>query len=253
MTRFAGKRVLITGGASGIGAAAAHLVAAEGGRVFIGDINPAGWMTTAAAINAAGGWAAGAGVDVASSSGVRGLIRQAVDGMGGLDVIVNVAGIQCAAALEDTDEEDWDRQFAVNTGGVFLTCKYGVPHLRAAGGGAIVNVASVSAIKAFSGLAAYCASKGAVLALTRALAIELAPGRTRVNCVCPGWTDTPFNDPVISYRGGREAHERQVALEVPLGRQAQPADIADVIGFLASDQARYVTGQTLVADGGMAC
>lgn len=253
MTRFAGKRVLITGGASGIGAATARLAAAEGGRVFIGDINPAGWMSTAAEIEASGGWAAGAGVDVASASGVQGLIEQAVKAMGGLDVIVNVAGIQRAAALEVTSEEDWDRQFAVNTRGVFLTCKYGVPYLRMAGGGAIVNVASVSVLMAFGGLAAYAASKGAVVALTRTLAAELAPDQIRVNCVCPGWTDTPFNDPVVEYRGGREAHEVQLAIEVPLGQQAQPEDIADVIGFLASGQARYVTGQTLVADGGMSC
>jgi NAD(P)-dependent dehydrogenase (short-subunit alcohol dehydrogenase family) len=248
MGRFESKRVIVTGAASGIGAATARLLEAEGAHVAAVDVNAARLVVAPASERTVPVIA-----DVSDSGAVQDMIRQAVLVLGGLDVIVNVAGIQRAATLEVTSEEDWDRQFAVNARSVFLTARYGVPHLRAAGGGAIVSVASVSALKAFSGLGAYAASKGAVVALTGVLAAELAAGGIRVNCVCPGWTDTPFNDPVVAHRGGRARHEELVAGEVPLGRQAQPADIAEVIAFLASDAAGYVTGQTVVADGGMSC
>jgi NAD(P)-dependent dehydrogenase (short-subunit alcohol dehydrogenase family) len=253
VARFTGKRAIITGGASGIGAATAQLLALEGARVVIGDIAPGQMQETVMAIQAEGGSADSVYANVGDRRGVRDLLDHGALTLGGLDIIVNVAGVQRAAPVAETREEDWEQQFDVNARAVYLTARHGVPYLRRAGAGVIVNVASVSAFRAFPGLGVYAASKAAVITLSRVMAVELAPDNIRVVCVAPGWTDTAFNNPVIGHRGGREQHEKLIAAEVPLGRQAAPAEIASVIAFAASDDASYLTGQVLTVDGGMTC
>jgi len=139
----------------------------------------------------------------------------------------------------------------VNVRSCFLTSKYAVPHLKASGGGSIVTTSSLAGVKGFAGMTAYCASKGAVIAFTRALAVELASDNIRANTLCPGWVDTPFNDPVISFQGGPNAHAEIVAASVPLGREAAPPEMASWLVFLVSDEASYMTGQAINVDGGL--
>ncbi len=249
--RFSGKRAVITGAASGIGQATARLLSSEGADVVLADVNEQGMADTVASIKASGNTASAITADVADSQAVRILVERAAEVMGGLDVIINVAGIQRSAAIEETGEDSWDRQFAVNVRSVFLMAKYAIPRMRAAGGGAFVSVASIAALKGISGLSAYSASKGAIVSLTRTLAVEVARDNIRVSCLCPGWVDTPFNDPVVSFMGGRQAHAAMVAREVPLGRQGEPPEMAEALAFLASDAASYLTGQAIVVDGGI--
>jgi len=249
--RFEGKRAVITGAASGIGRATARLLSGEGADVVVADVNEPGVAETAAQVKAADGRAAAITADVSDPAAVRDLVERAAGVMGGLDIVINVAGIQRSAAVEETEASSWDQQFAVNVRSVFLMAKYAVPQLRAAGGGAFVSVASIAALKGISGLTAYSASKGAIVSFTRTLAVEVARHGIRVSCLCPGWVDTPFNDPVVAFMGGREAHTAMVASEVPLGRQGQPPEMAEALAFLASDAASYLTGQAIVVDGGI--
>jgi dihydroanticapsin dehydrogenase len=249
--RFEGKRAVITGAASGIGRATARLLSGEGADVVLADVNEPGITETAALVKAAGGRATAIAADVSAPEAVRDLVERAAGVMGGLDIIINVAGIQRSAAVEETEADSWDQQFAANVRSVFLMAKYAVPLMRAAGGGAFVAVASIAALKGISGLTAYSASKGAIVSFTRTLAVEVAHDNIRVSCLCPGWVDTPFNDPVVTFMGGREAHSAMVAGEVPLGRQGQPPEMAEALAFLASDAASYLTGQAIVVDGGI--
>lgn len=249
--QLSGKAVVITGAATGIGRAAAQLLAREGAAVVIGDINLAGAAEVVETITAAGGRAWAVRVDVASAAEMQALMTTAADQMGGIDVIVNNAGVQRSGLTVDFAEHDWDLLMAVNPRSCFFGAKYGIPHLKARGGGAIVNVASLAGLKGGPGMAAYSASKGAIVAFGKALAAEVARDRIRVNTICPGWIDTPFNQPAIDFMGGRDAQEAAIAQIVPMGRQGTPNEIATGILFLASDAASYMTGQTLVVDGGV--
>lgn len=249
--QLSGKAVVITGAATGIGRAAAQLLAREGAAVVIGDINLAGAAEVVETITAAGGRAWAVCVDVASADEMQVLMTTAADQMGGIDVIVNNAGAQRSGLTVDFAEHDWDLLMAVNPRSCFFGAKYGIPHLKARGGGAIVNVASLAGLKGGPGMAAYSASKGAIVAFGKALAAEVARDRIRVNTICPGWIDTPFNQPAIDFMGGRDAQEAAIAQIVPMGRQGTPNEIATGILFLASDAASYMTGQNLVVDGGV--
>lgn len=246
-----GRRVVITGAASGIGRETALVLAREGATVVIGDINEAGAAATAADIEAAGGRAWAVGTDVTSAAEMERLMASAAERMGGIDTIINNAGVQRSGRVDAFAEADWDLLMEVNPKSCFLGVKYGVPYLRAAGGGAIVNTASLAGLKGGPGMTAYSASKGAIVAFTKALAAELAPDGIRVNAMCPGWIDTPFNQPAIEFMGGRAAQEAVVARIVPLGRQGTPAEIAAGMLYLASDASSYLTGQSLVIDGGV--
>jgi NAD(P)-dependent dehydrogenase (short-subunit alcohol dehydrogenase family) len=249
--QLSGKLAVITGAATGIGRATALLFAQEGATVVIGDINEEGGRQTAADIEVAGGRASFGRCDVTEAAGVEALMRAAAETMGGIDIIVNNAGAQRSGRVTEFAEEEWDLLMRVNPRSCFLGVKYGVPYLRQRGGGAIVNVASLAGLKGGPGMTAYSASKGAIVAFTKALAAELAPDGIRVNAMCPGWIDTPFNQPAIEFMGGRVAQDQVVQQIVPMARQGTPEEIASGMLFLASDASSYMTGQSLVIDGGV--
>ncbi|MDP8925398.1 MAG: SDR family oxidoreductase [Actinomycetota bacterium] len=244
------KVAVITGAATGIGRATALLFAREGASVIVADINESEAQRTVGDIEDEGGGARFMRIDVSEAEDVRALMEVAAEEMGGIDAIVNNAGAQRSGAVTEFEESEWDLLMRVNPRSCFLGAKYGVPYLRERGGGSIVNVSSLAGLKGGSGMTAYSASKGAIIAFTRALAEELAPDNIRANSVCPGWIDTPFNEPAIEFMGGRAQQEEMVQQTVPLKRQGTPEEIAPGILYLASDASSYVTGQELVIDGG---
>ena len=250
-TQLEGKLAVITGAATGIGRATALLFAREGAAVVIGDVNEAGGRQTAADIETEGGHAWFNRCDVTQATDMETLMRVAAETMGGIDVVVNNAGAQRSGPVTDFAEDEWDLLMRVNPKSCFLGVKYGVPHLRERGGGVIVNVASLAGLKGGPGMSAYSASKGAIVAFTKALAPELAPDGIRINAMCPGWIDTPFNQPAIDFMGGRDAQAQVVQQIVPLQRQGTPEEIASGMLFLASNASSYMTGQMLVIDGGV--
>jgi NAD(P)-dependent dehydrogenase (short-subunit alcohol dehydrogenase family) len=244
------KVAIITGAATGIGRATALLFAKEGASVVVADINEDDAQRTVADIEDKGGSARFVQTDVSEAEDVQALMERSAEEMGGIDVIVNNAGAQRSGAVTEFEESEWDLLMRVNPRSCFLGAKYGVPYLRERGGGSIVNVSSLAGLKGGPGMTAYSASKGAIIAFTRALAEELAPDNIRANSVCPGWIDTPFNEPAIEFMGGRAQQEEMVQQTVPLKRQGRPEEIAPGILYLASDASSYVTGQELVIDGG---
>ena len=244
------KVAIITGAATGIGRATALLFAKEGASVVVADINEDDAQRTVADIEDKGGSARFVQTDVSEAEDVQALMERSAEEMEGIDVIVNNAGAQRSGAVTEFEESEWDLLMRVNPRSCFLGAKYGVPYLRERGGGSIVNVSSLAGLKGGPGMTAYSASKGAIIAFTRALAEELAPDNIRANSVCPGWIDTPFNEPAIEFMGGRAQQEEMVQQTVPLKRQGTPDEIAPGILYLASDASSYVTGQELVIDGG---
>ena len=197
-----GKVAIITGAATGIGRATALLFAGEGASVVIADVNEDDAQRTVANIEDEGGSARFVQADVSEAEDVQALMERTAEEMGGIDVIVNNAGAQRSGAVTEFEESEWDLLMRVNPRSCFLGAKYGVPYLRERGGGSIVNVSSLAGLKGGPGMTAYSASKGAIIAFTRALAEELALDNIRANSVCPGWIDTPFNEPAIEFMGG---------------------------------------------------
>jgi NAD(P)-dependent dehydrogenase (short-subunit alcohol dehydrogenase family) len=245
-----GRRAIVTGAAANIGAATAARFAQEGARVVLVDRNPA-VAETAAAIAATGADATALLADVSAAAAVADMAAAAVERMGGVDILVNNAAIHRVGPVTEFSVSDWDDTFAVNVRSCFLTARALVPHLRSAGGGAIVNTSSQVGLHGAPGATAYSASKGAIIAFTKALALELAGDGIRVNAICPGWVDTAFNAPAIAMLGGAEAHAELVRTSVPLGRQARPSEIAAGTLFLVSEASSYMTGQVLPIDGGV--
>lgn len=251
---LAGKVAVVSGASRGIGRAAAERLAAAGAAVAVGGLEPDEVEQVAAGIRARGGQAVGHAGDVSRAEAARALVQAATDAFGGVDVLVNSAGIQAYGTVEDTDEDLWDRVLAVNLKAMYLTAKHAVPSMRGRGGGAVVNVASVQGLAAQTRVVAYAASKGGVLALTRAMAVDHAPEGIRVNAVCPGSVDTPMlRAAAEKFRGEQTVEEvlRTWGRAHPLGRVATPAEVAEVITFLASPRASFVTGAAYTADGGL--
>ncbi len=248
--RLAGRKAIVTGGAAGIGQATALLFAQEQAQVIIADLNRAAGEAAAAQIRDAGGQAWFVQADVSDAGQVKALLAAAASHMGAIDILVNNAGRQLCGRLTEFPDADWEALMAVNVRSCFLMAKYGVPYLRQRQGAAIVNVGSTAGLRGGAGGVAYAASKGAIIAFSRALALEVSGDGIRVNCICPGWIDTPFNQPIIGFMGGRERQAEAVAQGVPMRRQGAPDEIATGILFLASAEAAYMTGQNLVIDGG---
>lgn len=245
-----GKRAIVTGAASGIGRATAELLAAEGASVVLADIDAAAADAAVAAIRAAGGRAIFVRCDVTSSADCAAAVETAVERFGGLDILCNNAGIIRRADVVETTEEEWARVMAVNVTSVFLMSKHAIPVMARGGGGAIVNTGSGWGLKGGDRAASYCASKAAVVNLTRAMAIDHGPQGIRVNCVCPGDTDTAMLRDEARQLGADEAAFLAGSADRPLARLGTPADIARAMLFLATDASSWVTGTTLVVDGG---
>ncbi|HVH05008.1 MAG TPA: glucose 1-dehydrogenase [Myxococcota bacterium] len=245
--RLAGKVALITGGGSGIGLEAARLFAAEGAKLLLVDADA---QRGQAAEKELGGAAAFLHADVSQASEVEAAIAQAERRFGALHVLFNNAGIfpDGDGLPEETDESVFDRVIAVNLKGVFFGCKYGIPALRRAGGGSIVNTASfVALMGAATAQIAYTASKGAVLAMTREIAVAHAKQGIRANALCPG----PVNTPLLAQLLAQPAARARRLVHVPMGRLAEAKEIAQAALFLASDESSYVNGATFVVDGGI--
>ncbi len=245
--RLVGKRIIITGAVSNIGKEAVRGFVAEGARVVIGDRDEAG----AATAREFGEAARFIKVDVTSEDSVRALVEQGAAWLGGLDVLCQNAGLQHSGAVTEFDAGKWDALFAVNARAHFFGAKYAVPLLRRNGKGSIINTSSLAGKRGGPGMTAYSASKGAVIAFTTALAMELAGDNIRVNAICPGWVDTAFNQPAIDFMGGATAQAQAVSAVVPMGRQAQSSEIAPMFVYLASDESSYMTAQAITIDGGV--
>jgi meso-butanediol dehydrogenase/(S,S)-butanediol dehydrogenase/diacetyl reductase len=247
--RFAGKVVFVTGAASGIGRATATLFAEEGAKVYAVDVDRDGLSRTLVGIRETSGTADGRPCDVADMAAVQAAVDAAVAAFGGLDVLCNVAGIGCFKRFEELTEEDWNRTFAVNVTGMFHTVRAALPHLLTPPAGSVVNVGSTASLRGNAYASQYAASKAAVLLFTRSLALEFATRDLRFNCVCPGGVKTPLGRHFLR-REDFEQHVIDYQAPPKLGHFADPIDIARIIAFLASDDARMINGAALTADGG---
>jgi NAD(P)-dependent dehydrogenase (short-subunit alcohol dehydrogenase family) len=249
-----GKVAVVAGGSLGIGRATARRLAEEGAAVVLCGHDDASVEDALAELRGAGLEVDGRRADVTSSAEVGALVGLAAARYGGVDILVNSAGIQRYGTVVDTSEALWDEVLAVNLKGMFLMAKHCVPELRRRGGGAIVNVASVQAFAAQGAVAAYAASKGGVVALTKAIAVDHAVENIRCNAVCPGSVDTPMLRFAANLLKGDRSEEDMVRAwggSHPLGRVARPEEVAEVIAFLVGDRASFVTGAELKVDGGL--
>ena len=244
MARFEAKRVLVTGAAAGFGEAIARGFAAEGARVLVTDIDEAGAKRVSESLRGA----LSCRLDVTDEVATKAAVELAVAEWGGLDIVCPNAGLpHMTMPLIDLPTEDFDRTFAVNTRSVYFAAKYAVPHLS--DGGSIISTASIGGLRPRPGLTAYNASKGAVVTLTRGLAAELAP-KIRVCCVTPVSAPTGFDKNAVGIASLPEPLEAQIVAGIPMGRRAEASDVANAILFLASDDARFLTGVCLDVDGG---
>jgi NAD(P)-dependent dehydrogenase (short-subunit alcohol dehydrogenase family) len=249
--RVEGKVAIVTGAGVGIGRATCIRLAEEGARVVVTTRTQAHLDEAAEAVAAACGREPVARVlDVVDDEAIERLVDEVARSEGRIDVVCNNAGIDLPAApgIEDVEDDDWERLFEVNVTGVFRMCRAVLPHMPA--GGSIVNVGSINSFVAFPNAVPYTATKGAVLMLTRALAVEVAPRNIRVNCVCPGIIDTPLTRSFLEIADDPEALEAEYAAAAPLGRMGTAREVADCALFLASDESSFVTGAALLVDGG---
>ena len=237
-----GKTAFVTGGCGGIGAAICARFAAEGARVVAADIQPGETSPPGVEFRQ---------YDVTSEDIVASTFSALERQWPQLDILVNAAGIEIEKTIENTTLEEWNRVFAINVTGMFLTSKYALPLLRKSGGASVINFGSYDGYIADPGLAAYCASKGAVHALTRAMACDHGPEGIRVNAICPGYVNTPMLQSFFGESGDIESLQQAVRDVHPLRTYGEPEDIANLVNWLASDEARYASGQLWVLDGGL--
>jgi NAD(P)-dependent dehydrogenase (short-subunit alcohol dehydrogenase family) len=250
MGRLEGKVALITGGASGMGMIAAHLFASEGAKVVLTDVSDDAGEQVAEKIRADGGEATYVHADVSSETDAKAMVDTAVATYGGLTILYNNAGVMLGddGSVHSTDESTWDATLAINVKGVAHGCKYGIPSIIGSGGGSVINVASfVAWMGAATSQTAYTASKGAVLAMTREMAVEYARQGVRCNALCPGPIDTPLLSELLS---DPERRQRRF-VHIPMGRLGQAEELARAALFLASDDSSYMTGTSLIVDGGI--
>jgi NAD(P)-dependent dehydrogenase (short-subunit alcohol dehydrogenase family) len=250
--RLKDKVALITGAASGIGRSTALLFGQEGAKVMCADIDGEGADQVAQQIAETGGEAASVPADVAQAADAERMVRETVERWGRLDVLVNNAGIYFVLPLTQVPEEEWDRLMGINLKGVYLGCKYAIPQMVRQGKGAIVNTASIAGLRGFANWTTYCTSKGGVVQLTKALAMEVARMNVRVNAVCPGIIDTGMLDQAVVMQGVEKAELASTIGEShPMGRIGRPEEVAAAILFLASEEASFITGVPLSVDGGL--
>jgi NAD(P)-dependent dehydrogenase (short-subunit alcohol dehydrogenase family) len=251
MGEFAGKVIMVTGGGSGIGRATAQLFGREKALVAVLDWNGSAAEETALAVQREGGEALPITADVSKGRDVQDAIEAIVSRHGRIDVLFACAAVQITKSAADTDEGEWDRLYAVNLKGTFLCCKYVIPVMQRQKSGNIVIASSGHAFVTYPNSSAYAGTKGGLLAFMRGVALDYATYGIRVNCVVPGATDTSLLRSYLNSCADPEAEEQRIVEGIPLGRLAQPQDIAKAVRFLASNDAGYITGTWLAVDGGL--
>lgn len=248
--RLGGKTAIVTGSGSGIGRAVARAFAKEGAEVCIADRDETAGATTVADIAAQGGKAFAVTTDVSHSASVRQMVERAHSQWGRIDILVNNAGYGIAGTVVDTCEDDWNALIATNLNGVYFACRSVIPIMQEQGGGSIINTASAVSTVGIADRAAYVASKGAVAALTRAMAIDHADHKIRVNCIGAGTVDSPYYDQILANSPDAAHLRRQLEQRQVMNRLGRPEEIAAAMVFLASDESSFCTGSTLMVDGG---
>ena len=251
MKKFESKTVVVAGGGSGIGEATAIAAAAEGAAVAIFDINEKNAKNTANEITAKGGNALAIATDVTKMVETEEAINKVISTFGSINFLCNSAGLQSYGTVVSTDEESWDKTMEVNLKSIYVVSRFCIPEIQKQGGGAVVNISSVQGLRCQTNVAAYAASKGASIALTRSMALDHADQNIRVNCICPGSVDTPM----LRYGAGKHGDVEEVlklwGSQHPIGRIGTAAEIAQTVLFLFSDAAGFMTGQPVVVDGGL--
>ncbi len=248
MDRLGGKRAIVTGAGSGIGRAIAIRLASEGARVILADLDEEAAEEVAEEID---GETLVHRADVTKTADVETLVARAVSEWGGLDVMVNNAGVGVAANIVDATEEDYERMMDVCVRGTFLGMKHAVPAIRDSGGGSVINMSSVAALIGISDRAIYCAAKGAILSMTRAAAVDHVGDGVRVNCIAPGTVETPWIERITSGYDDPEEARKTMQARQPHGRFVQPEEIAAMAAYLASDESASVIGACMIVDGGV--
>ncbi len=251
MTRLAGKTAVITGGGTGIGQAIALAFARAGARVAVAGRRMEKLQETLGRLKQAGGEAIAVECDVTKVADTERLVKAAESRFGNVSILINNAGALSVSTVETISEEDWDRVMATNVKGPFLMSRAVLPAMRRAGGGSIVNIGSVLGIAAIRDRAAYCASKGGVAMLTKAMALDHARDNIRVNCVCPSIVETAMTQMFFAETEAARKTRESRLVSIPLGRFGQPSDIAGIVVFLASEESSWMTGTVIPVDGGV--
>ena len=245
-----GKVALVTGAAKGIGKGCAEVLSRHGVRIAVVDIDTAAGPQTAKGIEANGGHAVFLPADVSKAADVQKMVAQLIELFGRLDILINNAGYHISKSIEDTSEEEWDYILNTNLRSVFLCSKYAIPYLRKTRG-AIVNMSSMVGLVGQRNAGAYSATKGGIIAMTKGMALDFAKDGIRVNCICPGWVETPLVEDWFSQQADPQAAKRYIFGRHPLGRIATPEEVGDAAVFLCSEGSSFVTGVTLPLDGGV--